>query len=264
VGLRLTPTGDSEEAAAAMTLAQKAINDAKAADDKAANARQMVLNDRERNASTIDELRAAAAQLPTTQQAANEIHMALQQQLDLTRDQVVALTEQLANIELTPGPQGATGPAGPTGATGDVGPTGQQGPTGATGLAGSKGDTGAAGPTGATGTQGVKGTTGTAGASGVAGPTGSTGTTGATGTANLTIGAAPVGLLALGGSTTVTVPLSRTMPSATYDVDFAHSAVVSLSNVTFTNVVKTTTSVTVRVTATGLALAAGTLIVVAR
>lgn len=235
--LRLTPGNDD----AAMEIAAQA----KATAD---NARQMILSDRAKNATTIDELRAAAAQLPTTQQAAAEVHLALQQQLDLSLEQIAALAAQLADIELTPGPQGDPGPQGPAGLPGAHGATGPAGPVGPSGSAGQKGDTGAAGPAG---------TTGATGSTGPAGPTGPAGT------ANLAIGARPVGLLALGGSTTVTLQLRRTMPNTGYEVDFAHSAVVALSDVTYSNVVKTTTSVTVKVTATGLALAAGTLIVLA-
>lgn len=42
----------------------------------------------------------------------------------------------IANIELTPGPQGETGPQGPEGPKGDTGAQGAQGETGATGPAG--------------------------------------------------------------------------------------------------------------------------------
>lgn len=104
MALRLTPTGDSEDAQAAMAAAQLA-------QQTADNARQMVLSDRAKNASTIDELRAAAAQLPTTQQAAAEVHAALQQQIDL-------LETNLNNVETTPGPRGEPGPAGKDGAAG--------------------------------------------------------------------------------------------------------------------------------------------------
>lgn len=120
-----------------------------------------------------------------------------------------------------------------------------------------------AGTPGPVGPQGPTGPTGPVGASGAQGSQGIQGATGPSGTANLALGAVPIGLLALGGNTTVTIPLSRTMPNTTYTVQFAHSAVVSLSNVTFTNVTKTTTAVTVKVTSVGIALAAGTLIVAA-
>lgn len=80
---------------------------------------------------------------------------------------------------------------------------------------------------------------------------------------NLAIGARPITALVLNGNTTITIPLSRTMPNDQYQVAFAHSAVAALSSVTFTNVVKTTTSVTVKVNSVGLAIVAGTLICVA-
>lgn len=83
------------------------------------------------------------------------------------------------------------------------------------------------------------------------------------GTANLTIGMRPVGALLLGASTTITVPLSRPMPDLTYRVEMAHSAVVTLAAGMLEVTAKTTTSVTVKVTAVGIALAAGTLLVVA-
>lgn len=112
---------------------------------------------------------------------------------------------------------------------------------------GRNGDTGAPGHDGAPGTKGT---------------TGDVGPTGPTGTANLAIGMRPIGLLALGGNTTIAVPLTRTMPNSTYQYAVAHSAVVDLSKVTL-EVTRTTTTATIKVTATGLALAAGTLLVLA-
>lgn len=53
------------------------------------------------------------------------------------------------------------------------------------------------------------------------------------------------------------------MPTATYEVRRAHSAVVDLSKVELTVKSRTTTQVVVTVRAAGLALAAGTLLVVA-
>ena len=46
------------------------------------------------------------------------------------------IEDGIANIELTPGPQGETGPQGPEGPKGDTGAQGPQGETGATGPAG--------------------------------------------------------------------------------------------------------------------------------
>ena len=68
------------------------------------------------------------------------------------------IKNDIENISLTPGPQGATGPQGPAGATGATGSTGKQGATGATGP---KGATGATGPKGDTGPTGATGTNGT-------------------------------------------------------------------------------------------------------
>lgn len=80
---------------------------------------------------------------------------------------------------------------------------------------------------------------------------------------NLAIGARAITALVLNGNVTLSIPLSRVMPNTSYDVAFAHSAVAALANVSYTNVVKTTTSVTVKVNSVGLAIVAGTLICVA-
>lgn len=62
--------------------------------------------------------------------------------------------EAVANIELTPGPEG---PQGKKGDTGPRGPQGEKGDTGDTGPQGEKGDTGDTGPRGAKGDQGEPG-----------------------------------------------------------------------------------------------------------
>lgn len=80
---------------------------------------------------------------------------------------------------------------------------------------------------------------------------------------NLAIGARAITALVLNGNTTLTIPLSRVMPNTSYDVAFAHSAVAALANVSYSNVVKTPTTVTVKVNSVGLAIVAGTLICVA-
>ena len=52
----------------------------------------------------------------------------------ISAERLNAIENGIAEIELTPGPQGATGergPAGPTGPKGDRGETGPQGPKGA-------------------------------------------------------------------------------------------------------------------------------------
>lgn len=117
-----------------------------------------------------------------------------------------------------------------------------------------------AGPAGVAGPQGPAGSNGTNGSKGDAGATGATGPSG---TATLALASRPIGALALGGNTTLVLPLSRTMTNTNYEVQFAHSAVVALANVTYSNIVKTTTQVSVKVTSVGLALLAGTVVCVA-
>ncbi len=107
-----------------------------------------------------------------------------------------ALQQQIAAIQLTPGPKGdkgdvgaiglqgipgAIGPKGADGLTGPTGSTGQKGDTGAIGGVGPKGDTGSVGATGATGaagSQGVMGAVGAKGDTGAAGPIGNIGPSG--------------------------------------------------------------------------------------
>jgi peptidoglycan hydrolase CwlO-like protein len=73
----------------------------------------------------------------------------LQAQDGVLQGEIDALEVALANIELTPGPQGPVGPQGPQGEAGPVGPQGPQG------------GAGPQGPTGATGPQGPQGPAGT-------------------------------------------------------------------------------------------------------
>lgn len=134
------------------------------------------------------------------------------------------------------------------------GPAGPQGLRGPSGMDGVQGQPGPAGPAGPAGRDGVDGKAGAAGKDGAAGPAG---------TANLSVGARPVGALLLGASTPTTVPLSRAMPDTNYRPEVAHSAIVNLAAGMLEVTGKTTTTVTVKVTAVGIALAAGTLIVVA-
>lgn len=216
-------------------------------DAKAANARQMVLNRDPR----LEAVEFTAAQA------------------DAAHAQLLALIEE---IQLTPGPQGPAGeqgPAGPAGSAGaqgpkgdagTAGPTGPQGIPGTPGTAGAKGDkgdTGTTGQTGGQGPQGIKGDTG------LTGNTGAQGVAGPAGTANLAVAARPVASLANNATAVVVCPLSRTMPNNTYEVQFAHTiATTGSPKALYSNIQKTTTSVTVTVTASG-ALAAGTLIAVA-
>lgn len=80
---------------------------------------------------------------------------------------------------------------------------------------------------------------------------------------NIALAARPIAALVLGASTTLVMPLSKTMPNSNYTVTFAHTAVADLTNVTFTVTAKTTTTVTVTVKSVGLALALGTVIAAA-
>lgn len=110
------------------------------------------------------------------------------------------------------------------------------------------------------GPRGVDGLPGAKGADGAKGDKGATGDPGPAGTTNLAIAARPVPLLALGGNTTIVLPWSKTMP-ATYDVQFAHTSVATLGQVAYTNIVKTPTQVSVRVTAT-VAIVAGSIVAI--
>ncbi|MFH1726000.1 MAG: hypothetical protein ABII00_15440 [Elusimicrobiota bacterium] len=88
------------------------------------------------------------------------------------------IQEQIDTIELTPGPQGDTGPMGPQGDQGDIGPIGPQGEKGDTG------EQGIQGPKGDKGDTGPKGDTGDIGPTGPQGPQGDTGPMGPAGTAS--------------------------------------------------------------------------------
>lgn len=225
----------SATAQAAHDVAVKAEADAAAADAKAANARSMVISRDPRLSSLEDVAQRFAIEIARTDQ----VHADLQAGID------TALARAM-----TPGPAGADGAQGLRGPSGT---DGVQGLPGATGKDGAKGDRGDVGPAGAQGTAGTAGTPGAAGSIGLTGPAG---------TANLALGMAPVPLLALGANTTVVVSLSRTMPTNTYTTQVAHSAVLNLATVKLEVVAKTTTTVSVKVTSVGVALAAGTLVVI--
>lgn len=87
----------------------------------------------------------------------------------------------IANIALTPGPQGDAGPQGIQGVAGATGPSGPAGATGAQGLKGDKGDTGDQGLQGIQGIQGPAGPKGDKGDTGDQGPQGPMGPAGANG-----------------------------------------------------------------------------------
>lgn len=210
-------------AKAAHDVAVKAEADAQTADDRAANAQTMVRNRDPRLMSLEDVAQRFAIEIART----DRVHADLQAGID------TALARAM-----TPGPAGADG------AQGLRGPSGTDGVQGLPGI-GAKGDVGAIGPAGPKGADST-----------VAGPVGPAGT------ANLALGMAPVPLVGLGGNTTVVVSLSRTMPNSTYITQVAHSAVVNLATVKLEVVAKTTTTVSVKVTSVGVAVAAGTLVVI--
>ena len=87
----------------------------------------------------------------------------------ITHERLNAIENGISEIELTPGPQGATGPKGDTGAQGpkgDRGETGPQGPKGEVGPAGPQGEQGLQGPAGPQGEKGLQGLQGPAGPQG--------------------------------------------------------------------------------------------------
>lgn len=76
----------------------------------------------------------------------------------ISAERLNAIENGISEIELTPGPQGATGPKGDTGAQGpkgDRGETGPQGPKGEVGPAGPQGEQGLQGPAGPQGEKGA-------------------------------------------------------------------------------------------------------------
>lgn len=98
------------------------------------------------------------------------------------KHRVDALEQELANIELTPGPQGDPGPQGPQGIQGPAGNNGADGANGAVGAQGPQGpagNDGAPGVAGADGTNGIDGVDGANGANGAQGPAGPAGPPGA-------------------------------------------------------------------------------------
>jgi hypothetical protein len=102
--------------------------------------------------------------------------------MDISYDRSKAYTdEQIAQIELLPGPQGPQGepgPQGPKGDKGDKGDTGEQGLQGEPGPQGLPGATGEQGPVGPVGPAGPKGDQGIQGIQGEKGDKGDTGATG--------------------------------------------------------------------------------------
>lgn len=253
------------------------------------NARQMVLS-RDPRLRTLEDVAEGLSDLATSYEQAL---IASQVDRRALHEDLNELATQLAQVELTPGPQGETGPKGDQGATGSQGPqgavgergpqgiTGALGPVGPAGETGAKGDTGSAGAQGATGAaglpgpQGVKGDTGATGAKGTTGTTGATGATGPQGPAGIANiglggGSAPTPAISLLGSTsTVVVPLtwSGTPPTdGTYQaVAFLNGGASLLGNMTVQGITaKTTTTVTVSVKGAALiGVGAGSIDVVA-
>jgi hypothetical protein len=168
------------------------------------------------------------------------------------------------------GADGEKGDPGTQGKTGTEGPMGPQGPVGeASTVPGAKGDTGAQGPKGDTGAAsivpGLKGDTGNTGAQGiqgVKGDTGSQGPAGASATVQEEVGIYNIPALLLGGNTTVVVPLSGSFVDTNYQVKIRTFAGVNLlSMLSFQVMTKTVNSVTIKITASGLASAAGIMMV---
>lgn len=131
---------------------------------------------------------------------------------DAAGDAHADLRQALADIALTPGPQGEPGPQGPkgdkgdkgdAGATGPQGPKGDPGEDGADGAQGPQGEKGDKGDTGETGPQGPQGETGPQGEKGDAGDPGATGPQGPAGSA-ATIAVGAVTTLDPGAQATVT------------------------------------------------------------
>lgn len=77
------------------------------------------------------------------------------------------------------------------------------------------------------------------------------------------LGTLGVAAILLGGKATLTVPLATPMATSNYRVRISHSAAVDLTKISITNVQRATTAVTFTLTATGVALAAGTVVVLA-
>ena len=75
----------------------------------------------------------------------------------VARTSLWTLQDDIANIELTPGPAGADGAQGPQGKAGNDGAAGAAGDTGAAGAAGAAGADGAQGPQGKAGADGAAG-----------------------------------------------------------------------------------------------------------
>lgn len=151
------------------------------------------------------------------------------------------------------GPQGEQGIKGDRGDQGIPGPKGDKGDTGLQGIQGIKGDTGSQGPKGDTGTQGIQG---------IQGVKGDTGATGPAGTIQEEVGIASVPALLLGGSTNIVVPLSNAFPNTTYQVRVRFfSGVNLLSMLSWSEVSRTTSSVTIKVQANGLASVAAIMLV---
>lgn len=121
-----------------------------------------------------------------------------------------AMEVDIAAIETTPGPVGATGSQGIQGPKGDTGNTGPQGIQGTQGIKGDKGDTGDTGPQGI---QGVKGDTGLTGATGSQGPIGVTGSVGATGPKGDQGDAGSTGATGIQGPQGIQGPIGLTGPA---------------------------------------------------
>lgn len=157
-----------------------------------------IAQDRDANASRIDELEATVSTLVDVDQANRE--EAAEQGVDLPTppaSEIVDGTTPASNV-------GPRGPAGRDGVS-IVGPPGAPGPRGQKGEPGEQGVAGDPGPAGVDGVDGIDGAQGPAGPAGPQGPAGATGPQGSVGPA----GPAPTGIVVpdgQGGTCTATDP----------------------------------------------------------
>lgn len=143
----------------AVTFAGIAQHEAKAANDRAADARAAE--------ARTDRALALVAQVTASIQpgVSQEELDAIQKEID----GIVAAQGAAGAATLVPGPAGragAEGPPGPVGPPGSTGPPGSEGAPGLTGSTGATGATGAVGPGGETGPAGPQGEVGPTGAQG--------------------------------------------------------------------------------------------------
>ncbi len=278
------PVVDASEIAALVAQVASAATAAQQAVADAANAAQNAMAAKSAADTQASELASLAQVASTAQQA---ITTSASDRVSL-RAWLRSLQDQVDAFEATPGPRGEQGVAGPAGPAGERGPAGQPGVAGSAGLKGDPGPQGIQGVAGPPGSSGQAGVKGDQGIQGVAGPSGSAGAAGpvgpgvemrtssgvvqwrvvggstwtdlytvpATTVSRTAPGVIPLALL-LNGSTNVTVKWPTPMPSATYSVEIAPGVGLAATTGFAVQSGQTATECVVRVTATGLALAAG-------